>query len=122
MCFHLSTSTTASQEKERRDHAFSANHHDQGKKTENWPWCLQLTKTISWFINKSVQFVALCCEKCTMRFVLIGVHVFIHWTMSEILTSPRATLRPNDASKPVSGPGLQKPENLWDSTAGVQGR
>jgi hypothetical protein len=88
VCSHLSTSTTASQEKETRDHAFSANHHDQGKKKEYWPWCLQLTKTISWFIDKSVQLVASRCEKCTTRFVLIGAHIFIHWMMSEILTSP----------------------------------
>ena len=52
------------------------------------PWCLQLTKTISWFIDKCVQLVASSCEKCTTRFVLIGAHVFIHWMVSEILTSP----------------------------------
>ena len=52
------------------------------------PWCLQLTKTISWFIDKCVQLVASRCEKCTTRFVLIGAHVFSHWMVSEILTSP----------------------------------
>ena len=45
MCFHLSTSTPASQEKERRDHTFSAN--DQGKNTEYWPWCLLLLSHFS---------------------------------------------------------------------------